>query len=334
MQKETNKIITTLIIISTALLINIDYTFGKTGINYRQEMRDLVMLISSRAKQNKQSFYIVPQNALDIITADGSPEGRITRPYLDSIDGTGCEELFYGHGGDGIKNTKRTSDYFLNYLQLYKQQNKKILVIDYITNKTQALNSFRLCKDKGFISFQANRDLTRIPSWNFNMNNNDINTLSEADNFLFLLNTSAFKSRKSYIDALKKTEYDLIVVDAFFWEKILTREEVSAIQKKPSGRKRLVIAYMSIGEAETYRYYWHRDWGKYPPSFLERENPEWEGNYKVKYWHEEWKEIMCGKSDGTGFEKSYLKKIINTGFDGVYMDIIDAAYYFENIDKY
>ena len=57
---------------------------------------------------------------------------------------------------------------------------------------------------------------------------------------------------------------------------------------------------------------------------IEKENSSWEGNYKVKYWQKNWKDIIFGNS------KSYTKKIIDAGFDGVYLDISDAFEYFEN----
>jgi len=53
-------------------------------------------------------------------------------------------------------------------------------------------------------------------------------------------------------------------------------------------------------------------------------NPNWEGNFKVQYWNPTWQSIIYGS------ETSYLKKIINAGFDGVYLDIIDAFQYFED----
>ena len=81
---------------------------------------------------------------------------------------------------------------------------------------------------------------------------------------------------------------------------------------------------MSIGEAENYRYYWHIDWNLSPPKWMSVENSDWKGNYKVKYWDQDWKDIIYG------YTNSYLDKIVNKGFDGVYLDIIDAFEYFEN----
>ena len=56
---------------------------------------------------------------------------------------------------------------------------------------------------------------------------------------------------------------------------------------------------------------------------MDAENPNWAGNFKVKYWNTEWQNIIYGN------DNSYLKKILNAGFDGVYLDIIDAFEYYE-----
>jgi cysteinyl-tRNA synthetase len=80
---------------------------------------------------------------------------------------------------------------------------------------------------------------------------------------------------------------------------------------------------MSIGEAEDYRYYWEADWYSDPPVWLDEKNPLWEGNYKVLYWMQEWQDLIFGD------ESAYLDRILNAGFDGVYLDIIDAFEHFE-----
>jgi cysteinyl-tRNA synthetase len=74
------------------------------------------------------------------------------------------------------------------------------------------------------------------------------------------------------------------------------------------------LAYLSIGEAEDYRYYWDKNWNENPPEWLYNENSKWPGNYKVKYWYDEWKNIIF----------DYLDKIIDQGFMGVYIDLVDS----------
>ena len=94
------------------------------------------------------------------------------------------------------------------------------------------------------------------------------------------------------------------------------------------------LAYISIGEAEDYRFYWHPAWVSKPgsnnftdkaPPWLGHANPDWPGNYKVRYWSEDWRE---------NYLKPYLDKIISQGFRGVYLDIIDAFEYWANAGNY
>lgn len=91
-------------------------------------------------------------------------------------------------------------------------------------------------------------------------------------------------------------------------------ETIAALQN--SGKA--VLCYFSIGEAENYRSYWRKEWKKNPPAFLGPENPRWKGNFKVRYWDDSWWSFVL---------QPYLDSIIRQGFDGVYLDIIDAYWF-------
>ncbi len=70
------------------------------------------------------------------------------------------------------------------------------------------------------------------------------------------------------------------MIDLFFNDnEAFTSTEINSLKIKSSGGKRLVICYMSIGEAEDYRFYWNSDWNKNKPEWIEKENPDWKGNY-------------------------------------------------------
>jgi len=117
-------------------------------------------------------------------------------------------------------------------------------------------------------------------------------------------------------DLIAKSGFELVVIDYSrdgSEEGRYTKEEIKRI--KASGI--VPIAYLSIGEAEDYRFYWRDGWYSNPPEWLGRENPEWKGNYAVKYWHKEWKTIL----------HTYLDKIIEQGFLGVYLDRVDVFEY-------
>jgi len=126
--------------------------------------------------------------------------------------------------------------------------------------------------------------------------------------------------------AIGDTAYDLVVMDYSADgsdESAFTADQIAALKHSPGGEK-IVLAYMSIGEAENYRFYWQNSWTSGKPAWLDTENPDWPGNYKVHYWDPEWQAIIYG-SPG-----SYLDKIIAAGFDGVYLDIIDACSYYQD----
>ena len=120
--------------------------------------------------------------------------------------------------------------------------------------------------------------------------------------------------------------YDLVVTDFAHGvdrdEVPLTKDEVAAMQTRPDGSKRLVIAYLSIGETENYRYYWKKEWDKQRPSWMGKENKEWKANYLAKYWEPEWQKIIYGSPE------AYVDKVLAAGFDGFYFDRVDAYYFF------
>jgi cysteinyl-tRNA synthetase len=133
--------------------------------------------------------------------------------------------------------------------------------------------------------------------------------------------------------AAAATGYDLIIMDYSAGGD--DAEAYSAAQlaalKNGSGGHKILLAYLSIGEAEVYRSYWQPAWDEdedgqpdaTAPGWLDVVNPEWEGNYKVHFWDPGWQAIIFGRPD------SYLDKIIAAGFDGVYLDIIDGYSYYE-----
>ena len=162
--------------------------------------------------------------------------------------------------------------------------------------------------------------------------------------------------------AAARSAHDLLVIDEAFDGSDATARrgiKLRALKRKPDGGRRLLLAYLSIGEAEDYRAYWNRSWvtpslvAKPPkpaasefaaiapaqaspmpgkaaraaplrvpaataPVWLGDENPNWRGNYRVRYWEEGWQALLLGN------ETAALERIIAAGFDGVYLDRADA----------
>ena len=293
------------------------------NLDFREEMRQFVQGISAYAKEKKSGFLIVPQNGQEILTTDSQVNGPQASPYLTAIDGVGREDLFYGYTGDDIATPAADRDFLIGFCNIAKANNKPVLVTDYCFTENKMDDSFTRNTANSYISFAANqRELNNIPTYPSplrNQNSNNIMAIGQAKNFLYLINSAAYASKQALVDAIKATNYDLVLIDLFFNNESLTANDLEALKRKANGAKRLVICYMSIGEAEDYRYYWKN----LDKGLTLNVNPDWPGNYVVKYWEPAWQQIIFGN------DQSYTKRIVDAGFDGVYLDIIEAYESFE-----
>jgi cysteinyl-tRNA synthetase len=131
----------------------------------------------------------------------------------------------------------------------------------------------------------------------------------------------------SNIEKLDNTDYDMMVVEpGFNFQDDLydTKYLVSSLKQKPNGKKRILLAYIDIGQAEDYRSYWKSNWlaptvtKRGSPDFLITIDPDgWSGNYPVAYWDPAWQKIWLGPN-------GLIEKIADYGFDGVYLDWVEA----------
>ena len=152
-------------------------------------------------------------------------------------------------------------------------------------------------------------------------NNPEENDFPEKDNYMEPNSHKLFDTDAKFIcvlqnicfSELEDEEFDIAIVDPD--DCGLIKEQLEILHKD----NKILLAYLSIGEAERYRDYWQEGWEVGNPAFLIEENPDWAGNYKVKYWDNKWQEIVFGRLD----------QIIERGYDGVYLDIIDAYKYYE-----
>jgi cysteinyl-tRNA synthetase len=124
------------------------------------------------------------------------------------------------------------------------------------------------------------------------------------------------------IDMICKSPYDLIVIDYSLDGTDANAFSPNHLDQLHHANKH-VLCYFSIGEAESYRFYWKNGWKANLPAFLDNENEDWPGNFKVKYWDHQWWELAL---------RPYLNRILSANFDGVYLDIIDAYYYWSQRD--
>lgn len=292
-------------------------------LDFRQEMRDFVQELSAYSKGIDANFLIIPQNGQEILTTNSEPDGTPDDTYIDAIDAVGREDLFYGYEDDDKATPTEDLEYMIDFCDIAKEKDKPVLVTDYCFTQSKMADSYTRNQNKGYISFAADhRELDNIPAYPnpiHNASNNNIVSVLDVKNFLYLINPSEYSSKQAFLNAVKATKYDLVLVDLYFNDDMLSAADVESLKTKSGGGSRLVICYMSIGEAEDYRYYWN----SLDKSLLCKENPDWKGNFAVKYWEEDWKSVIFGNN------QSYLKKILDAGFNGVYLDIIEAYETFE-----
>ncbi len=280
------------------------------------KMQEFVESISQYAKKYNSSFIIIPQNGPELAFKNLSPDEGIDNSYINAIDGFGIEELFYN--GTYSPDNERLS--MLRTLSAYKP----VFVSEYVKDTAQISQAFYKNESNGFVCFVRSNEnyyYTTIPDSVHNMNLNPVYSLKDVKNYLYLISYDNFSGKTQLIDTLKKYDFDLILMDLFFGETPFTYAEINELKHKTNGARRLVISYINIGAAENYRYYWKEDWRLHHPSWLKKPYEGYEDEIWVKFWKKDWQEIIYGNDD------SYMKKIIDAGFDGAYLDNVEAYYF-------
>ncbi len=301
------------------------------NMDYKEKMISLIEKISKYSKSKNQSFQLIGNNGLELFRTEEVGMQNVNR-ILSSVDGILLEGFYYGWEMEDDKRTSAAVRAILNRgLEIPVSKNLPVLNIDYCDSIRKVEKSYQLNDGSNFIDFAAsNRELDTIPTdppQIYNENDNTIRELKQVKNFIALLNPQKFKTKKSYLESLKNTNYDLLIIDMYFDGERLLPSDVESLKVKKNGATRLVFSYMSVGEIENYRPYWKSEWSKNPPKWIAEINPDWDGNFKVKYWNKEWENILFG------FPDSYLDLILASKFDGAFMDVIDAFEYFESKDN-
>ncbi len=285
---------------------------GKAG----EKMQDFVIQISKYARIFNPHFIVIPQNGAELGFQDIDPANEVNQHYLNAIDAFGTEELFY--------NGPLAVDYErLPTLQKLKKH-KRIMVADFVDDNANISDVIARNDAEGFMCFPRNStdyDYTQIPDSVWHENNYAIHDLKSAQNYLYLISTDNFSSKQEMINAIKATNFDLVIIDLFFNDEMFSKEEILQLKTKANGAHRLVISYMNIGSAEKFRYYWKKTWGVKHPLWIKRKYEGYDDEFWVKYWKKDWEEIIYGNKN------SYTKKIIDAGFDGAYLDNVEAYYF-------
>lgn len=302
-----------IILILILVLVN-SIVFAKQKVDYKGEMRNLIYEIRERAGDEK---IIIANGGIEIYYDDN----KINEKFLNTVNGILVESTIYGFGGYNKKTPKDQQDIFFNLLSPLKKKDKEIILLEYVDSekgKKEVKNILKETKFKGETPLSIS--LNSIYSPTRESGGKNIKGIKDSNNMLILLNYEKFSSSEELVRILSYSNFDFLIIDPFVGKEILTKEQVSKIKTRPDGTQRKVIAYMSLGEAETYRDYWDSKWGVGNPKWLIEENKNWANNYIVEFWNSDWKEII----------KNMQLKISNSNFDGYFLDTIDSYQKFEN----
>ncbi|TWU00143.1 hypothetical protein Pla108_10870 [Botrimarina colliarenosi] len=158
----------------------------------------------------------------------------------------------------------------------------------------------------------------------------------EVDNWAYLL-------QRAEPARLAAARHDLLVIDfARFGDGAskFTPQEIHDMQHSSDGpggdgQRKVVVSYLSIGEASDFRDHWRAEWTRNgsanqpltaaAPAWLGPFNPDWPESRKVRYWDPEWQAVIFNDA-----KTGWLDQIVAQGFDGAYLDIVDAYYFWGN----
>jgi cysteinyl-tRNA synthetase len=161
----------------------------------------------------------------------------------------------------------------------------------------------------------------------------DQNTDSEIRNIrLRDVKTFAYLIQNVDTDAnmreLRQSHYDLYILEPCVTEKGNSDFMISSLIDDIRNYNRsyyfkdpIILAYVDIGQAEDWRWYWKNKWRPGRPEWIVTVDPDdWEGCYPVAYWYPEWEDIVIYGSNGM----SHLQVALQNGFDGIYMDWVEG----------
>jgi cysteinyl-tRNA synthetase, unknown class len=281
----------------------------KIEANHKQQMRNLIKEVAQKARCNpgSEDFLVIVQNAPELAYDDGA---LTNDDFLAEVDGFTGEWVFY-NGTDTVAADR------LAALDGLAEAGKWVLALDYVNSDSDAIGFMDSCRNHEFIGYPRIlpvEDYSVIPTTTPNANSNHILQLSDAQNALVAYNPPA-DSAGDLLAPLQTTDFDVLIIDPDGF----TKDQVDSLKFKAHGGRRLVIAYLNLGAAEEWRYYFDTlCWRVNHPDFLRCSYPGFEKEYYVKYWKPAWHKIIyCGKDP-------YIDRITAAGFDGVILDNADA----------
>lgn len=312
---------------------------GQEQAEPSEAMRSLIRDISRYARRYNRYFTIVTQGGLEILEKTDQVDATRSSPantYIRSIDGINIRGLNYHPPFDGkkeIETERKSKENMLRLANIAQKRGLKIFVTDYYANLKIAQKAYRFNLSKGFIPFTAESlgsdytfdKIPTFPSRPINENPKNMIGLKSVKNFVQLTDSANYDRQQDFVIALSNTNFDVVIVDVFHkGRQPFKKAAIQGMKFKKLGARRLVFAYMNIGAAESYRYYWKDRWKEGQPTFISSATPGNPDKYYVEFWRPSWRKIITGNTS------SYIYGIIKQGFDGVLLGGVDNYKFFDS----
>ncbi|PKR55311.1 endo alpha-1,4 polygalactosaminidase [Thalassospira marina] len=305
---------------------------SKPKRDFAEDMRKMVISLSRWAKRERSDFSIIAMNGLDLTTfiepglfvtkSDAKP----ARNFIRALDGFLIEAPRYGRDGYNKETVEGEVKYDEQYLERLSDTGMRFFMLDYTDKIENIRKSRESVKDLNPLYYAAPPPdmqlaaLAKVPSTPLNENPFIIDTIHKARNYAMVVDSAPFGNKDAYVDALANTNYDILIIDAFHRGTTpLTYDDIRKLRYKKIGTPRLLLAYIDVGRAQTYRYYWRNDWRAGSPDFISSASNtgRWGQENHVYYWDPQWQNIIFGNAN------SYVAGLMQLGFDGIVMDGIE-----------
>lgn len=299
--------------------------------DYRGNLRDIITGLSDYGKGRNARFLIITREGLGLTVKDQremrmeallhpnpdprfpvavTPIGSPHRRYVKAIDGVVMNDQYCVPTVDSTASA--------GFIRMLQDNGLVVLSVDHCDTNKMVTSALAEARKQGVLAHADTtpKGLDRVPfDPPAGENANNIDSLGDARNVLFLDGNAGYASKDDLVVALSLTNWDVIVLDAFHRDRTpLTPADVKILKQKKLGTRRLVISRMDIAHAKDTRYYWKKDWKIGDPEWIAGPVVAVPGEYDVKFWAPEWRAII-GKT---------FAALMDLGFDGVVIEGADA----------
>jgi cysteinyl-tRNA synthetase len=300
-------------------------------VDTREKMRKFIQSITVFARSYNPNFRIITHGALELlIKRDVVDENEYypARTYMRTIDGVMTNGLFFGNKVFGEPTADKNKAGKHKLLSIANNNGLPIFTIDFGTEQNTIIESYRLNREKGYISTTVHAPLSKLgslppyPLRPFNENSKSILSLKDVSTFAYISNSTTYGQQAEFAMKMHDTNYDLLIIGVLHGRNPLSKRAVETLKYKKVGGKRLVFANVNIGMAANHQFYWKSSWREGSPNWIKDPKRSNKDKYFVEFWHPDWQKIFFGN------QNSYIYGLLAKGFDGVVLEGIEEAYRF------